>query len=108
MTTTVVTANHELKAAIKREDSHILIKGTLAKRLKVLARIKGPVLVDHTMGTSAAGAALAVGAGIPVVVAITLIITIGVVVIVAILKDYNVKLKVGDDRELVLDRKQGE
>lgn len=99
---TSVSTKNELQKAIRNKESKIIVTGSLAKKLKPFA--KANTLNKGTIGTTQSAAVGALGlAGISTAVAITLIVTLGLVVVVAILKDYNVRLKNGD-QEIILER----
>lgn len=101
----VVKKKSELLDAIKNKEAVIVVQGELAKDVKYLTVIKKSHHANNlseNMSRSGAVGVLTLS-GLSTAVAITLIVTVGLVAIVAILKDYTIKVKQGDD-ELVLER----
>ncbi|WDU78839.1 hypothetical protein [Lysinibacillus sp. G01H] len=97
-----VSSKSELQEAIRKKEKNITVTGSLAKKLKPLAKTNKLNKSNNPTTQAALVGSLSL-AGIGTAVAITLIVTVGLVVIIAILKDYNVTLKNGD-QEVVLER----
>lgn len=98
----VVSSKSELQEAIRKKEKNITVTGPLAKKIKPLAKTN-KLNKSNIPTTQVALVGSLSLAGIGTAVAITLIVTVGLVVVIAILKDYNVTLKNGD-QEVVLER----
>jgi hypothetical protein len=104
MVTRVKTAE-ELKTALDKKKKKIVIEGDLVKKVKYLSYVKKSKKLELNTGMSTlfAGEALASFTGIAIPVAITLIVTFGVVGIVAMLCDYKMIIKDGEN-QIILER----
>ena len=87
----------------KRREKKKIEKGLETEKIKTLSKVKKTSDTSKLSYNMTQGALASVLVGIPTVVAITLIITVGIVAVVAILKDYTIKYKSGDD-EVILQR----
>ncbi|NLY79688.1 MAG: hypothetical protein GX072_07310 [Lysinibacillus sp.] len=103
MDTAYVYTMKELKDAVKQKRERIVVRGKLAKTLKPLAKIKGAPNVHEGMSTDQLAGTLATAA-VPAAVWITLIVVVGITVFVALIRGYNVKVKVGENL-LIFDQK---
>lgn len=103
MNSVVVNNKEQLKKALDSKAEYIIVRGKLAKKLKPLSKVKKSKDTEK-LSESMYQAALITYLGVlPVKVAITLIVTVGVATIVALLKDYNIKYKIGEE-EFVFER----
>ncbi|MDF2156152.1 hypothetical protein [Vibrio sp. CAU 1672] len=95
--TVVVNSMKELGSAVRKKEKSILIEDrSLAKKVRKFKGVDG-----LSKGTMTAAGFAALG-GMEVVYIVGLLV-LGVTVLYAIYKDYNVKIKRGDD-EIILER----
>ena len=92
----VVITKQQLNKAIKDKEKTIIVKGELAKKLKFFSKLNSKPNINPTMPTGVLAGSVAVAGGVPVIVVI--------VAIVAIVFEYNVRLKDSSGVEVILER----
>jgi hypothetical protein len=103
---TVVSTKKELRAAIKRKDPYIEVKGKLAKKIKWIGLLSGAQIAAliALLGTGAVAtttfpvatpAFVAAAADITggEIAAIIFLLSLGITIIISILKDYDIKVE---------------
>lgn len=101
----VINNKNELLSALNIGENIIVVRGDLANEIKYLTTIKNTEYINDLskdMPRSRAVGVLTLS-GLSTAVAITSIVTIGIVSIVAILKNYTIRVKQGEN-EIVLER----